>query len=283
MALVKDRVETKTLQVPLEQMQKKTQMCVCLLISHPNPFLEPLDGQRTTEFLDATQRDRKFSKSRAGHPSPTQTRENSPLILQPFTRCRCRRGVGVLVVGGREFRSVARLLESCPTRWCALALIGLVNCHVTRLDFLPNLVIILAFIFQHTNWLCLFAPVLLHCLHRTGKSLALLPLCTLLLDHLASPLEGPKALDESRSHPCEPHSRQKGHSVTPQSHHRQQTRFQHMNPDHSRQQQRLDIVTELRKRRDLLKSQRLVEYRSRQEVATPSKSDIRSQAHREDD
>ena len=154
--------------------------------------------------------------------------------------------------------------------------------HVTRLDFLPNLVIILAFIFQHTNWLWLFAPVLLHCLHRTSKSLAMFPLRTLLLDHLASPLEGPKALDKSRGHPCEPHSRQKGHSVTPQSHHRQQTRFQHMDPDHSRQQQRLDIVTELRKRRDLLKSQRLVEYRSRQEVATPGKSDIRSQAHRED-
>ena len=119
MAQVKDRVETELLQVPLGQMQKKTQnvyVCAFVLISQPNPFLESLDGQRTTEFFDATQRDRKFSKSRAGHPSPAQTRKNSPLILQPFTRCRCRRGVGVLVVGGREFRSVARLFESCPTR-----------------------------------------------------------------------------------------------------------------------------------------------------------------------
>lgn len=36
MALVKDRVETKTLQVPLEQMQKKTQnvcVCVCAFLS----------------------------------------------------------------------------------------------------------------------------------------------------------------------------------------------------------------------------------------------------------
>lgn len=69
MAQVKDRVETEVLQVPLEQMQKKTQnvyVCAFVLISQPNPFFESLDGQRTTEF--STQRNgiENFQKAEQG-------------------------------------------------------------------------------------------------------------------------------------------------------------------------------------------------------------------------
>ena len=63
-------------------------------------------------------------------------------------------------------------------------------------------------------------------------SLAILPLRLLVLDHPLYPLKRTETLNKGRCHPREPQPREQGHSMRPQSQKRQESRLQHMNPDH---------------------------------------------------
>lgn len=105
-----------------EKMKKKRKRCACFppYLANEGPWRK---SNNRKPLSTATQRDRKTSRTEQIKPAATGNKKEltSNPAASPGSQRQVSlggRGVGVLVVDGREFRSVARLSKSCPTR-CA--------------------------------------------------------------------------------------------------------------------------------------------------------------------